>query len=193
MLLVRHGATYAVHANAFADGEPLEPRARDRVTGLAASLPRRHRAACGPEPACRETAEQLEIEPAVVDQLAGCDVGGWCGRTLDDVAASDPEGLMAWMSDADAAPHGGESLAGFADRVAGWMEQAADTDGYLIAVVDAGVVKTGACRAIGAPLSGFWRIDVAPLNVTELHARDGRWTLCRLNAPLARSDGLRYR
>ncbi len=41
--------------------------------------------------------------------------------------------------------------------------------------------------ALGAPLSAFWRIDVAPLGVTELRAHDGRWTVGRVNASLDRA------
>jgi broad specificity phosphatase PhoE len=43
----------------------------------------------------------------------------------------------------------------------------------------------GVVRALGAPLLAFWRIDAAPLSLTELHAHDGRWTLTRLHQPLA--------
>ena len=35
--------------------------------------------------------------------------------------------------------------------------------------------------ALDAPPIAFWRIDVAPLSITELHAHDGRWTVTRVN------------
>jgi broad specificity phosphatase PhoE len=97
------------------------------------------------------------------------------------------------MSDPDAAPHGGESLAAFSQRIVEWLETAATTgDGFLAAVVDAGVVKASVVHVLGAPASGFWRVDVSPLMVTELHGHQGHWTLSRCNAPLARPAGVRY-
>ena len=184
-MLIRHGATSAVRGAAFGDLEPLEGAARQRARDLAGSLPSRVSAVAGPEPACLETAECLGLEAERVAELGACDVGRWRGLTLDELEASDPIGLMAWLSDPDATPHGGESLADFAHRVASWMDAAAAGTGFLVAVVDAGVVKASVCAALGAPSSAFWRLDVAPLNATELHARDGRWTVRNLNTPLA--------
>jgi broad specificity phosphatase PhoE len=46
------------------------------------------------------------------------------------------------------------------------------------------VVRAAVVHALGAPLHAFWRIDAAPLSLTELHAADGRWTVTRLNHPL---------
>ncbi len=192
LLLIRHGATLAVRDAAFADAEPLEPAARERAEQLAGSLPARAVAVSGPEPACRETAAALGVNAAVGTALAGCDVGSWRGRTLDRLQADDPAGLIAWMSEPDAAPHGGESLTVFARRVSDWMREAATGAGFLVAIVDAGVIKAAVCHALDAPLSTFWRLDIAPLSVSELHARDGRWTVRHLNAPLARGDGVGY-
>jgi broad specificity phosphatase PhoE len=185
VLLIRHGATVAVRTAAFDSGELLEAAACDRARELAGSLPRGATCVAGPEPACGQTAECLGLEAAVVADLAACDVGRWRGQTLDELETSDPMGLMAWLSDPDATPHGGESLTGFARRVAAWMATAAAGTGFLVAVVDAGVVKAAVCEALDAPLSAFWRLDVAPLTATELHARGGRWTVRHLNAPLA--------
>ena len=47
------------------------------------------------------------------------------------------------------------------------------------------MVKAAVVHALGAPPEAFWRVDAAPLRVTELHAHDGRWTLTRCNAPAA--------
>ena len=86
------------------------------------------------------------------------------------------------MSDPAASPHGGESLAAFATRVACWLDEQARLDGAAVAITHGGVVKAAVVQALGAPLDAFWRIDCAPLSITELHAHDGRWTLTRLNA-----------
>jgi hypothetical protein len=41
-------------------------------------------------------------------------------------------------------------------------------------------VKAAVVAALDAPAPAFWRIDVAPLSITELHAHDGRWTVTRV-------------
>jgi broad specificity phosphatase PhoE len=192
LLLIRHGATSAVRTSAFAGDESLEPSARTRAEALAGSLPARHRAVCGPEPACRETAAALGLEAHPEIALAACDVGAWRGRTLEQLQADEPAGLIAWLGDPDAAPHGGESLSALSRRVSDWMSSAAGGDGFLLAVADAGVIKAAVCHALGAPLSAFWRVDVAPLGVTELRARERHWTVASVNAPLARGGGVGY-
>ena len=88
------------------------------------------------------------------------------------------------MRDPDAAPHGGESLRAFAERVAGWLDEQALCEGAAAAITHGGVVKAAVVHALGAPLRAFWRIDAAPLALTELHAHDGRWTVRRVNCPL---------
>jgi broad specificity phosphatase PhoE len=86
------------------------------------------------------------------------------------------------MTDPAARPHGGEALTTFAARVGAWLDTQAEGGGRTIAVTHGGVVKAAVVRALGAPIDAFWRIDVAPLRVTELHAHDGRWTVASLNA-----------
>jgi broad specificity phosphatase PhoE len=66
--------------------------------------------------------------------------------------------------------------------VGAWLDAQAGQAGRAIAVTHAGVVKAAVVHALGAPAAAFWRVDVAPLAVTELHAHDGRWTLTRVNA-----------
>jgi len=34
-----------------------------------------------------------------------------------------------------------------------------------------------------APPDAFWRLDVAPLSRTVLHAHDGRWSVRAVNLP----------
>lgn len=192
--MIRHGATVAVRAASFAVDEGLEAGSVTRARGIASSLPGRCVAVSGPERACRETAAALGLAAEVVPRLAACDVGAWKGRSLEEIAVSDPAGLAAWMSDPDAAPHGGERLSVFSRRAAAWLEaMAVDGEGFVVAIVDAGVVKAAVVHALEAPLNAFWRVDVAPLTVTELHGHAGRWTLSRANAPLARSEGFGYR
>jgi broad specificity phosphatase PhoE len=128
------------------------------------------------------------LRSVVVDPaLAECDFGAWAGRALAEIDAAD---AALWMTDVDARPHGGESLRAFAARVAGWLDDQALRDGRAVAVTHGGVVKAAVVHALGAPLEAFWRIDAAPLSITELHAHDGRWTVARVNCVVA--HGARY-
>lgn len=182
---MRHAPTSATRDAAFPLDEPLDSGAIAAACGLAGAVPSRAETLSSPALRCLQTASAAGLDPRLEPELAECDFGSWAGRSLAEVHADDPEGATAWMVDPDARPHGGESLTAFAARVASWLDAQAGGDGWMFAITHAGVVKAALVHALGAPLEAFWRIDVGPLSATELHARDGRWTLTRANAQLA--------
>ena len=186
LLLVRHGSTSATRASAFPADEGLDASGRDAARALAAILDRPATdVLSSPSQRCRQTAAVAGCSDPVVDpSLAECDFGVWSGRTLAELHGEDGDAVAAWMTDPDAAPHGGESLTDFARRVGGWLDGQASLDGRAVALTHGGVVKAAVVAALGAPLEAFWRIDVSPLAVTELHCHDRRWTIARLNCPL---------
>ncbi len=183
LLLVRHAATGATRAAAFPLDEPLDDRGSADAATLAARLPASpDEVLCSPARRCVETAAAAGLaEPVQRPELAECDFGTWAGRSLADVHAGDPAAAAAWMTDPQAKPHGGESLAAFAGRIAGWLDVQARSDGRAVAITHGGVVKAALVHALGAPIEAFWHIDVSPLSITELHAHDGRWTVTRVN------------
>jgi broad specificity phosphatase PhoE len=182
LLLVRHAPTAATRAAAFPADEPVDERGLAAAALLADALPGRCQALVSPALRCRQTAQAaglrwVSVEPA----LAECDFGAWAGRALSDIDEEEPDSAAAWMADPDACPHGGESLRRFAARVAGWLDGQAAVAGPAVAITHGGVVKAVLVHALGAPLDAFWRIDAAPLAITELHAHDGSWTVTRVN------------
>ena len=184
LLLVRHASTDAVRAAAFGADEPLD------ASGAAAAarlrLPRAGEVLVSPARRTAETAEHARLAVTAVEPaLAECDFGGWAGRTLSEVADAEPDAVHAWMTDPAAAPHGGESLLAVLARVRGWLDAQAALDGTAVAITHAGVVKAAVVTALDAPPAAFWRVDVAPLSITELHAHDGRWTVTRVNHRVA--------
>jgi broad specificity phosphatase PhoE len=182
LLLVRHAATAATRAAAFPADEPLGELALVAAKRLRDALPARCEAISSPALRCRQTAAAAGFEqPHVEPDIAECDFGSWAGRALADVSADEPEAVRAWMTDADARPHGGESLTAFVARVGGWLDRQAELDGRVVALAHGGVVKAAVVHALAAPVAAFWRVDVTPLSITELHAHDGRWTLTRVN------------
>jgi broad specificity phosphatase PhoE len=179
LLLVRHAPTAAVRSAAFGADEDLEPGGVAAAGRLAARLPRGE-VLVSPARRALQTAAGLDVA-AVEPDLAECDFGAWAGRSLAEVAAAEPEAVAGWMRDPDAAPHGGESLTALLARVRGFLDRQAALDGTAVAITHGGVVKAAVVIALDAPASAFWRIDVSPLGITELHAHDGRWTVTRVN------------
>lgn len=166
---------------AFAVDEPLDDAGRAGAAALAGRLGSGE-AISGPALRARETAAAAGLEADVEPLIDECDFGSWAGRTLAEVHDQDPGAAGAWMTDPDACPHGGETLSALLARVAGWLEGQAIRDGRAIAITHGGVVRAAVVHALGAPPVAFWRIDVSPLGLTELHAHDGRWTVARVNA-----------
>ena len=184
LLLMRHASTDAVRRAAFPVDESLDPAGLEAAGGLAGRLGRGD-ALCSPARRARETARAAALDAEIAPELDECDFGAWAGRTLAQIHEREPAGARAWMTDPHARPHGGESLADLLARVASWLDAQAQRDGPVIAITHGGVVKAAVVHALAAPASAFWRVDVAPLAVTELHAHDGRFTLTRVNAPVA--------
>ncbi len=180
LLLVRHAPTVATRAFAFATDESLDDRGRDAAVRLATRLPRRFEAVSSPALRCRETADAAALRFHIEGRVRDCDFGSWSGQTLADVHRTDPEGVSRWMTDPTAAPHGGESLATLYGRVAAWLDSLNGSE-RVVAITHGEVVKAAVVHALGAPLQAFWRIDVDPLSITELHGYDGRWTVARAN------------
>ncbi|MFI8517594.1 histidine phosphatase family protein [Streptomyces sp. NPDC085481] len=175
--LVAPAMSTALREARFDDSGPVEPLPEGLLT-VAAGV----RVVGSPSGRCRATAEALGLAHAVpVDALAGCAMGRWRGRSLAELAAGEPESLGAWLSDPDAAPHGGESLRELRERVGAWLD-ALESGAYL-AVAEPDVIRAAAAHALDAPAGAFWRLDVRPLSRTELSGRSGRWNL-RLGGPL---------
>jgi broad specificity phosphatase PhoE len=183
LLLVRHAPTAATERGAFAADEPLGEPARSAAAALAERLPLADAILSSPAQRCRQTAAGAGFAPSLEPALAECRFGTWEGQTFAEITATGADLVEGWLRDPDAAPHGGESLTAFADRVRTWLASVAQEDDRrtLVAFTHAGVIRTAVVAALGAPLQAFWRIAAAPLSITELHAYAGVWTLVGLN------------
>ncbi|MEU0784015.1 histidine phosphatase family protein [Streptomyces sp. NPDC006173] len=184
--LISAAISEALRAARFDDGSPVDASGLRAAAAVADAdaVPAGDRLWVSPGVRCRQTARALGLDDAVdVPELAGLDVGRWRGATLGEVSGAEPEAVARWLADPMAAPHGGESVRTFCDRVAGCLERAAEQDGRIVAVVEPEVVRALLVRALGAPESAFWRVDVAPLTATEFSGRAGRWNV-RAGRPL---------
>jgi broad specificity phosphatase PhoE len=173
--LICHGATLANRSAAFPLDESLEDRAMAQAAALRATLRRADRAWTSPAIRARQTAAALSLDPVTDLMLRDCDYGRWAGRQLSEVQDAEPEGVAAWLTDTDAAPHGGESIADLLRRVATWLDQHHRDGGHGIAITHATVIRAAILHAIGAPARSFWCVDVGPLSVTDLRSDGASW------------------
>lgn len=182
LLLLRHAPTAATRASAFPRDEPLDARGAAAAARLRGRLPAEGDCYASAAERARRTAVLAGYDPICEPALAECDFGRWRGRTLAQVAGSEPDAVTRWMTDPASAPHGGESLTALIDRIGDWLDVQSRLTGSGVAVTHGGPVRAAVVHALGAPPEAFWRIDAAPLRVTELHAHDASWRLVRLNA-----------
>ncbi|RSS72840.1 histidine phosphatase family protein [Streptomyces sp. WAC06614] len=110
------------------------------------------------------------------------DTGLWAGRTLDEVAAADPDAVRAWLTDPGYAPPGGESVEDLVARAGQWLEGLAP--GTHRTAAEQAFVRAAVVYALRLPAPAFWRLDARPGTLTELSGRAGRWNL-RLGRPEA--------
>lgn len=182
LTMIRSGATPATRKGAFALDEALEPRAHDLAAAVGAGLRRADRVLTSPMLRTRQTAEAMSLQASVEPLLTDQDHGRWAGRSLEAVYADEPEGMAAWLSNPDAAPHGGESLADVSRRVSAFMDGLIAEHGHTIAVTHASVIRAAIVHVLGAPLAACRKIDIEPLGVTEFSSDGRRWML-RIGRP----------
>ena len=179
LTLVSHAMTDAMALARFAADEPLNDTGRRQaetvgcldITGAARQL-------AGPERRAVQTAELLGLRPITDPRLADLDCGRWRGDTLQSIP---PAELKVWMTDAEQAPHGGESIVDLIERVAGWLASLtptlADNASPTFAVTHPAVIRAAILVALDAAPKSFWRIDIAPVSRTVMHFRGGGWTI----------------
>ncbi|MFC9327549.1 histidine phosphatase family protein [Kitasatospora sp. NPDC057015] len=176
--LVSAALSTALRQARFDDGGPLEPAGLRQAEEAAGAFATAGRAYASPSQRCAATAAALGLRAEPAPALAGCAMGRWTGRTLEEVAAAEGPAVASWLADPAAAPHGGESLLEFLARIGAWLDALAPAErGPVHAVVEPDVVRAAALHALGTPGPAFWRLDVTPLSVTELTGRAGRWNV----------------
>lgn len=185
LTLICHGATAATRSGAFPADEPLEARALARTAALQPMLRRADRAWTSPALRARQTAAALGLDAVAEPALRDGDHGRWAGRRLEEIQAAEPDGVIAWLADPDAAPHGGEPLSALLRRVAVWVDARAGDGRHGIAITHVAVIRAAILHALGAPASSFWRIDIAPLSVVELSHDGRRWAWRASSLPSA--------
>lgn len=140
---------------------------------VGAVLTRYSMAVRGPSLSCARTAHALALTTEVEPALRDFDYGEWRGRTAAEVAATDPHGLSALLTDPDAVPHGGESVRRFCRRVTNWLDGLPPHAGHVVAVTEPAVIRAALVHALSEPVRAFRHITVSPLATVSLSSRNG--------------------
>lgn len=140
---------------------------------------------CGPEKRTQQTAKALGLEPAISLELADINYGMWSGKEIDEIQTSDPEGLADWLTNPSAAPHGGHSLVQLIARVESWMANQM-SGGHTLAVTHPAVIRAAILCALHVLPEAFWRVEIAPLSITDLRYSGQFWTVRSTGCPLSR-------
>ena len=172
-----HGSTEANRKGCFPDDEPLEEKAAQRSELPSVRLGSIDRVWTSPALRARQTAALLAFDAILDVALRECDYGDWRGRSFAELHESDPESLALWMTDLDAAPHGGESLSAVTLRIGEWMGHRLHDAGHTVVVTHASVIRAAVLHVLQAPLSAFWTIDVEPFGLVEMTSDGRRWQL----------------
>ncbi|MEH1057383.1 histidine phosphatase family protein [Micromonospora sp. CPCC 206171] len=177
--LVAHAPTRALRLVTFGGGNvDLDEGGRRAALALANQSPAHKgesRCVSSPAAAAVQTAMAWGLRPTIETAIADCDYGDWTGRTLDEVAAAHPNDLQEWLTDPDAAPHGGENLTAFIDRVGHWLHAQTARCERITAITHAAVVRAAVINVLQAPPTAFWQLDVAPLSILHLGAGNRGW------------------
>jgi broad specificity phosphatase PhoE len=179
VLFVRHATTPGMRAARFPADEDADAADLARAAALGSAVAGAE-AWAAPVPAARQTAAALGLDARVVPALAEADCGRWRGLPYERVAREEPDGLASWLTDPHAAPHGGESRAALAARVAAWLDSVREGPGGVV-VCDAGAIRAALGHALGLDPSSAGRFDLAPLSTTELAVTREGWRVAHVN------------
>ncbi len=181
---ISHAATPAQRLAAFPRNEPLEDRELTRIASLNWQAPRARKIYAAPEQRTQQTAHVLNLTPAFSPELRDCDYGSWQGLNLTDLQPGD---LAAWLTDPAATPHNGESITDLLARTSAWLETLHDA-GHVVAVTHPAIIRSAILHALNAPAQSFWRVDIAPLTITDLRHNGRLWTLRSTAIPIAQYE-----
>ena len=188
LTLISHAPTQAQRRAAFPADECLDEQEFAKIAALGWQAPRARRIWSSPERQTQQTSQALGLSAAIAPELRDCHYGAWRGRELNELQSLEPESVLAWLTDAAASPHGGESIIDLINRVSRWLDEQRDA-GHTLAVTHPAVIRGAIVHALQAPAQSFWRIDIAPLSLTDLRFNGRVWTVRSTACPLRKTEG----
>jgi broad specificity phosphatase PhoE len=176
LTFIAHAATEAQRRTAFPLDEPITEREVVKLSEIHWTVPRAEHVWSAPEQRTQQTARILDLQATSAEELQDCEYGRWRGRSIEAVQAEEPDGVLAWLTDPSAAPHGGESIESLIERAGRWMDEQ-HTVSHVIAVTHPAIIRAAIIHALRIPAQTFWRFDISPLSFTDLRFSRGLWTL----------------
>lgn len=198
IVLIRHGETAGQSSIRLwgATDVPLDPRGELQMTrtGQALRGERFDRVVVSPLSRSHRGAELVlragahpPVELIRVEAFREIDFGDWEGLTHEEAAARDPEHHAAWkrMGRAFQFP-GGESRAGFEERVASVALDAFESPihsgaGRLLGVLHKGVIKVVIARLLALDFDEYRDLPVDLASIHRLEGEPGAWRLVNGN------------
>jgi broad specificity phosphatase PhoE len=177
LTLLACASTPGMRGGAFPLDEGLDDIGLRDAAALAEEVRPGAKALISPAKRALETATALGLECQIDRSLRDLDLGRWAGHSLASISQSEAGAVESWLTNPAAAPHGGESLTGLADRVSDWMRSISPPSGRILAITHPAVIRASILVALDAGLSSFWHIDVAQLAVAKLTSNGQRWAL----------------
>ena len=178
LLLARHGQTDWNATRRFQGSSDigLSERGRAQAEALGRALGARRLAAAyvSPMQRARETAAIALGATAVpvipVDELRELSLGGWEGRTVDEIRSEEGDPYLAWLrAPHDCPPPGGEPLDRVAARVRSALDRIAAAHGgedEVLVIAHGGVISVYACDLLGSSFNSLWRLRVDNCSLT---------------------------
>lgn len=174
LTLMCHARTVAQKLARFPTDEPVEMDWQSAQGSLRSRFKGTPRLVSAPELRARQTAGLFGHDVETVEALRDCDFGRWNGVRIDELQASEPQALQAWLDDPCSAPHGGESVLQLNERVSAWLTTLEATPGHVVAITHPFIIRAALTRVLQSP--AFSLIDVEPLSAVELRF-NGCWRL----------------
>jgi broad specificity phosphatase PhoE len=187
LTLISHAATPAQRRATFPLDGPIDDHELTKIAALNWQAPRTQQILTAPERRTQQTAQALGLSAATSADLRDCNYGAWQGRDLTDLQTEPHESIATWLTDPSATPHNGESITDLIARTATWLNTLHDS-GHTIAVTHPAIIRSAIIHTLSAPAQSFWRIDIAPLTLTDLRHNGRAWTLRSTAVPLSHHD-----
>ncbi|MFT4264848.1 MAG: histidine phosphatase family protein [Nocardioides sp.] len=187
VILLRHGVTAHTTAKRFSGGlggdnpglsDDGRAQVRASAEWIASMATGVDAVVCSPVRRTRESAEiaasVLGLEVSEEPGFAEMEFGHWDGLTFAEVGERFAEEMAGWLGKLDVAPTGGESFVDVEDRVMAALDRlvAGHRGRTVLLVSHVTPIKTLVARALGAPLSSVFQMELAPASVSVLSYYD---------------------
>jgi broad specificity phosphatase PhoE len=181
LILLRHGVTSATLRKVFSGSGGTDPELIDQgheqaeraaawiagngpVDAIVASPMRRT------QQTAAAVGRTLGLEVEIEHGLREASFGDWEGFTFGEIADRWPDQMQAWLASTAVAPPQGEAF----DEVDARVGQALDSllERYrgqtLVAVSHVTPIKLAVTRALGAPITSIYSMELSPASITTI-------------------------